>query len=141
MNDIYVRESNKSYDLAGKVIGLAMKVHSSLGVGFLESVYHKALSIELQKAGLNFESEKRIQVYYENALVGYFDADLVIEKKLIVEIKAIELIAQAHEVQVVNYLVATKINEGLLLNFGAKSLEFKKKFRLSNSPKKKLREF
>ena len=119
------------YDLAGKVIGLAMKVHSTLGAGFLESVYHKALAHELTKAGIPFESEKPLNVVYDGILVGEFAADLLVEKELIVELKAVQSLATAHEVQTVNYLVATGIDVGLLINFGAERLEFKKKFRLA----------
>jgi len=118
------------YDLAGIVIGLAMKVHSTLGAGFLESVYHKALAYELKKAGLPFEIEKPLKVYYEDIVAGEFVADLVVKNELIVELKAVQKLATAHEVQTVNYLVATGIDTGLLLNFGADRLEFKKKFRL-----------
>ena len=118
------------YDLAGKIIGLAMKVHSTLGAGFLESVYHKALAHELGKAAIPFESEKPLMVVYDGVLVGEFTADLVVEKELIVELKAVQTLATAHEVQTVNYLVATGIDVGLLINFGAERLEFKKKFRL-----------
>ena len=123
------------YDLAGIVIGLAMKVHATLGAGFLESVYHKALAHELRKAGLNFESEKALSASYDGVLVGEFSADLLVEADLIVELKAVQNLATAHEVQTVNYLVATGKDTGLLLNFGAGSLEFKKKFRL---PRQKL---
>lgn len=119
------------YDLAGKVIGLAMKVHTALGAGFLESVYHKAMVHELTKAGLQFESEKPLAVVYDGILVGDFIADFLIESELIVELKAVQSLAAAHEVQTVNYLVATGKDVGLLINFGAERLEFKKKFRLS----------
>ena len=118
------------YDLAGKVIGLAMKVHSTLGAGFLESVYHKALAHELTKAGFRFESEKMLNVLYDGVLVGEFIVDLLVEDELIVELKAVQALATAHEVQTVNYLVATGKDFGLLINFGAERLEFKKKFRL-----------
>jgi GxxExxY protein len=118
------------YDLTGKVIGLAMKVHSTLGAGFLESVYHKALALELQKSGIRFESEKKLTVLYDGVLVGEFVADMLVEDELIVELKAVQALATAPEVQTVNYLVATGIDFGLLLNFGAERLEFKKKFRL-----------
>lgn len=123
------------YDLAGNVIGLAMKVHSALGPGFLESIYHNALVHELKRAGIPFESQKSIAVYYDGVLVGEFIADLLIEDNLIVELKAIQTLATAHEVQTVNYLVATKKDVGLLLNFGAERLEFKKKFRLPKADK------
>jgi GxxExxY protein len=121
------------YDLAGKVIGLAMKVHSTLGAGFLESVYQKALAHELQKAGMQFESEKNLNVLYDGISVGEFMTDLLVENELIVELKAVQSLATAHEVQTVNYLVATGKDVGLLLNFGAERLEFKKKFRLAKS--------
>jgi GxxExxY protein len=117
------------YDLAGKVIGLAMKVHSTLGAGFLESIYHKALAHELQKVGIRFESEKPINVFYDGVLMGEFVADLLIEDELIVELKAIQSLAIVHEVQTVNYLVATGRDIALLINFGGERLEFKKKFR------------
>jgi len=123
------------YDLAGKVIGLAMKVHSTLGAGFLESVYHKALAHELTKAEIPFESEKSLNVAYDGILVGEFAADLLVGNELIVELKSVQTLAAVHEVQTVNYLVATGIDVGLLINFGAERLEFKKKFRL---PKQKL---
>ena len=121
------------YDLAGKVIGLAMKVHSTLGAGFLESVYHKAVAHELQKAGMQFESEKPLNVLYDGTSVGEFTANLLVENELIVELKAVQSLVTVHEVQTVNYLVATGKDVGLLLNFGAEQLEFKKKFRLKKS--------
>ena len=121
------------YDLAGKVIGFTMKVHSTLGAGFLESVYQKALEHELKKAGMLFESQKALTVNYDGNLVGEFIADLLVEHELIVELKAVQSLATPHEVQTVNYLVATGMDTGLLLNFGAERLEFKKKFRLPKS--------
>jgi GxxExxY protein len=117
------------YDVAGKVIGLAMKVHRTLGSGFLETIYQRALQIELLRAGFKVDLEQPIQVRYEGAVVGDFLADIVVNDSLIIEIKAIASLAPAHEVQLVNYLTATGKDEGLLLNFGRESLEFKKKFR------------
>jgi GxxExxY protein len=125
----------EEYDLAGKGIGLAMKVHSALGPGFLESVYHKALLYELKKAGMQFESEKSLNVFYDGISVGEFAADFLVEGELIVELKAIQGLTTAHEIQTVNYLVATGKDIGLLINFGGEKLEFKKKFRL---PKQKV---
>jgi GxxExxY protein len=123
------QNSGKEFDLAGKVIGLAMKVHRTLGPGFLESVYKKSLQYELLQAGFKAELEKPIQIRYETIIVGDYFADILINDELIVEVKAIVALAPEHEVQVVNYLTATGKDTGLLLNFGARSLEFKKKFR------------
>ena len=119
-----------NYDLAGQIIGCAMKVHSALGPGFLESVYQNALVHELRKAGLAVETEVRLEVRYDGVVVGTFDADVLVSKVLLVENKAVQVLATAHEVQLVNYLAATGLDEGLVLNFGAARLEFKKKFRL-----------
>ena len=121
--------STPEYDLAGQVIGLAMKVHRTLGPGFLESVYQKALIYELGKAGFQVESDKLLQVLYDGVIVGDFRADLFVNSDLIVELKAVSCIVVEHEVQLVNYLAATKKDVGLLLNFGGRSLEYKKKFR------------
>jgi GxxExxY protein len=126
-----IDEESKEYDLCGQVIGAAMKVHSTLGPGFLESVYQNALIWELRRAGLKSEAEKPISVHYDGQLVGAFTADLLVNDSLIVELKAIQSLAKAHEVQLVNYLVATRLDEGLVLNFGTERLEFKKKFRLA----------
>ena len=121
--------SKTEYDLAGQAIGLAMKVHRTLGPGFLESVYQKALLYELVKAGFKVESDNPIQVRYEGIIVGDFKADLIVNDELIIELKAVSGIVVEHEVQLVNYLTATGKNVGLLLNFGGRSLEFRKKFR------------
>src|SRR5881397_3069227 len=128
-----MEEESKEYDLCGQVIGAAMKVHSTLGPGFLESVYQNALIWELRKAGLRSEAEKPIRVHYDGQLVGAFTADVLVDDAVIVELKAIQTLAKAHEVQLVNYLVATVIDEGLLVNFGAERLQFKKKFRVPKS--------
>jgi GxxExxY protein len=124
------QDSDGSSELTGKVIGLAMKMHCTLGPGFLESVYKKALQFELIRAGFKVELEKPIQIRYESIIVGDYFADILVNDELIVEIKAIVALATEHEVQVVNYLTATGKDVGLLLNFGARSLEFKKKFRV-----------
>lgn len=121
---------SKRYDLCGQIIGAAMKVHSTLGPGFLESVYQNALRWELQKSGLKVDVQKPITVHYDGQVVGSFTADLLVNNSLILELKANQLLVKAHEVQLVNYLVATGIDEGLLLNFGAERLEYKKRFRL-----------
>ena len=113
--------------LSRQIIGLAMSVHSTLGCGFLESIYVNALIIELREAGIAFEQEKRYAIAYKGIEIGYFHADLVVDGRMIVEFKAVETLAVAHSVQLVNYLAASKIEMGLLLNFGPKRLEFKTK--------------
>ena len=119
----------RNYDLAGKVIGAAMEVHRCLGPGFVESVYENALAIELASSQIIAERQKPIEVKYKEQCVGNFVADLVIDQTLIVELKAVQTILPIHEVQLVNYLTATGLDEGVLLNFGSESLQFKKKFR------------
>ena len=115
--------------LTERIIGCAMKVHRQLGPGFLESVYRNALAFELRRTGLAVEAEKHITVKYEHVIVGDFVADLVIKETLICELKAAVALSKADEVQLVNYLTATNHELGLLLNFGAESLQFKRKHR------------
>ena len=122
-------DSEQDHELTEKVIGLAMKVHRALGPGFLESVYLNSLVHELRRAGLSAEVAQRITVRYENVIVGDFIADLVINENLICELKAINSLSKADEVQLVNYLTATNHEFGLLFNFGAPSLQFKRKHR------------
>ena len=122
-------QNELKYDLAGVVIGLAMKVHRALGPGFLESVYGNALAIELEEAGISFRREEPLSVQYRDRSVGEFQCDFLVEEDLILELKAVSALNPAHEVQLVNYLSATGIDSGLLLNFGTKSLEYKKKVR------------
>lgn len=117
-------------DLTEAIIGAAMKVHGVLGPGFLESVYQNALAIELRNAGLVVECERRVQVTYQGIVVGDFCADMFINQLILIENKAVQALVPAHEVQLVNYLSATGIDLGLLLNFGANKLEFKRKYRI-----------
>jgi GxxExxY protein len=106
-----------------------MAVHGALGPGFLESVYQNALAHELRKAGLKVECERKIQVRYDGVVVGDFCCDMLVEDLVLIENKAVQALASAHEVQLVNYLTATGIEIGLLLNFGAPRLEYKRKTR------------
>src|SRR5256884_2370206 len=112
-----IEEVPQTYDLCGQIIGLAMKVHSTLGPGLLESVYQNALIWELRKAGIKAEAERPISVRYDGQIVGAFTADLLVNNSVIVELKASQALAKAYEVQVVNYLTATGFDDGLLLNF------------------------
>lgn len=107
-----------------------MTVHSALGPGFLESVYQKALVHEAQKAGLEVECEKKIKVTYDNVIVGEFSADMLIQNLILIENKAVQALIPAHEVQLVNYLMATGVEIGLLFNFGATRLEYRRKTRI-----------
>jgi GxxExxY protein len=120
-------------ELTEKIIGCAMRVHSTLGPGFLESVYQKALTHELNKAALKVERDKPISVHYDGVAVGDFSADLLVEDRVMLELKANQALAPANEVQLVNYLTATGVEIGLLLNFGAERLEFKRKWRTYRS--------
>lgn len=122
-------DSDQEHVITEKVIGLAMKVHRALGPGFLESVYRNALVHELRRAGISAEVSQRITVRYENVIVGDFVADLIVEESLICELKAISSLSKADEIQLVNYLTATNRDYGLLFNFGAPSLQFKRKHR------------
>ena len=121
-------------NLTHKIIGAAYKVHNQLGAGFLEKVYENALRIELSKQGLLAQQQTSISVYYEGENVGDYYADLWVEERIIVELKAVQTLTKEHEVQLVNYLTATGLDTGLLLNFGA-SVQAKRKFR-QYQPKK-----
>lgn len=116
--------------LTETVIGCAMEVHRRLGPGYLESVYENALMIELRHAGLSCVNQMSIKVNYMDEIVGEFVADVVVEGRVILELKACQLLHQRHEAQLVNYLVATGYDIGLLMNFGSDSLQFKRKYRL-----------
>jgi GxxExxY protein len=113
-----------------KIIGCAYKVYNTMGYGFLESVYEKCLLIELRKTGLKSEYQKQIIVKYEGEVVGNFIADIFVEDLIILELKSVKNLAKAHEVQLVNYLVATETNVGLLINFGEDKVEIKRKVRV-----------
>ena len=112
-----------------QIIGCAYRVYNKMGFGFLESVYEKCMEIELKKAGLAVKSQEPIKVFYEGETVGEFVADLVVEDAIIVELKSVRRVVKAHEIQLVNYLVATKTDVGLLLNFGDRKVEVKRKAR------------
>ncbi|WP_205503140.1 GxxExxY protein [Rufibacter psychrotolerans] len=114
-----------SEQITYKIIGCAMAVHSTLGNGFQEIIYQRSLAIELEKAGLQFEREKEQSIYYQGVLVGSRRADFIVEGSIVVELKALD---DLHVVQTKNYLVAYNLPLGLLINFGASSLQYKKIF-------------
>ncbi len=115
-----------SSSLTYEIIGAGQKVHSALGPGFVESTYHAAFTKELMLRGIPFESEKEFEVFYEKSLCGTYRADLVVSQKVIVELKAVSELHPAHKAQTVSYLKASGLPIGLLINFGAPSLEVRR---------------
>jgi len=112
--------------ITDRIIGAAMKVHTTLGPGFLEKVYENSLSIELQKSGLLAEQQRALAVYYQGILVGQYVADIVVENQILIELKATRAIEDVHKAQLLSYLKTTGLKLGLILNFGAASLQIKR---------------
>ncbi|HBN26371.1 MAG TPA: GxxExxY protein, partial [Desulfobacteraceae bacterium] len=112
-------------EITYKIIGCAMKVHSTLGNGFQEVIYQRCLAIELKKAGLQFEREKEQTIYYDGTIVGTRRADFIVENKVVVELKALINLEDVHLAQAKNYVVAYGFSKGLLINFGSTSLQHK----------------
>ena len=123
-----INEQYKYSELTSKIIGCAMTVHTTLGNGFQEVIYQRCLDIELGKTGLTFEREKEQLIFYEGIQVGTRRADFTVEGKVIVELKAVIRLENVHLAQAKNYVVAYNFPIGLLINFGATSLEYKKIF-------------
>jgi GxxExxY protein len=121
-------------ELTERIIGCAYDVYNTLGAGFLETVYERSLLIELQFAGLIARPQVPLNVYYREELVGQYFADIVVNQTVVVELKAGESLSKAHEVQLVNYLVATGMPTGLLINFGPEKVEVRRKVRQLKSP-------
>lgn len=120
---------NKEYkysELTSKIIGCAMKVHSALGNGFQEVIYQRAMQIEMADQGISFAREFEMPVYYKNTQIGTRRVDFLVEDKISVELKAIIHLEDVHLAQAINYLEAYDLEIGLLINFGAKSLVFKR---------------
>ena len=118
------------HETTKKIIGCAYTVYNRMGFGFLESVYEKCMLIELKKAGLEAQAQTPIKVFYDGHTVGDFCADLLVDSSIIVELKSVRRLVRAHEVQLVNYLMATNKEVGLLLNFGEQKVEVKRRTRL-----------
>jgi GxxExxY protein len=114
-------------DITEKIIKSALSVHNTLGFGFMEKVYENALLVELEQNGLKAAQQQPIEVFYKGKLVGDYIADIIVEDKIILELKSIEHLNKIHEVQLVNYLKAVNKEVGILLNFGKEKLEFKRK--------------
>ena len=113
-------------DLTRRIIGCAMTVHSTLGNGFQELIYQRALDIEMQYGQLNFEREKSMEIFYRGTKIGTRRVDFFIENCIMVEIKAVTELKGEHKAQAINYLEAYQMETGLLLNFGSYSLEFQR---------------
>lgn len=113
-------------DLTYKIIGCAMKVHGILGNGFQEVIYQRALAIEMEMQGLMFNRELEMPIFYERKNIGSRRVDFLVEEKVLVELKALVKMEDVHLAQGLNYLVAYRMDKGLLLNFGARSLEVKR---------------
>ncbi|MEZ6096083.1 MAG: GxxExxY protein [Pirellulaceae bacterium] len=120
-------------EITEAIIGCAFQVSNELGTGFLESVYEKSLAMLLREKGLSCSSQHPIQVKFRGVVVGEFVADLLVEGKVVVKLKAVKGIAPEHQAQVINYLKATEMDVGLLINFGCPRLEFKRFTRASKS--------
>jgi GxxExxY protein len=121
-------------EITYKINGCAMKVHNTLGNGFQEVIYQRCLAIELRKAKLEFVREKEQTIFYEGEDVGTRRADFIVEGKVVVELKALINLESVHLAQAKNYVVAYDLPIGLLINFGAMSLQFKKVFNSRNNP-------
>ena len=119
-------EEYKYSDLTGRIIGCAMKVHSTIGNGFQEVIYQRALAIELELDNLVFAREVEMPVFYREVAIGTRRVDFLVEEKVLVEMKALTKTEDVHLAQALNYLEAFKLEVGLLLNFGTKSLEFRR---------------
>lgn len=131
-----INEQFKYSDLTSKIIGCAMRVHLALGNGFQEVIYQRALEIEMADEGINFSREYEMPVFYKNQQIGTRRVDFLVEDDIAVELKAIIQLEDVHLAQAINYLEAYDLEVGLLINFGAKSLQFKrlqnKKFKQKN---------
>ena len=117
-------------ELCDKIVECAKEVRAHLTPGFEEKVYKNALFLELRERGLSVEVEVPFKVYYKNHIIGDYRADMIVDRRVIIELKAVNALAPIHSIQIVNYLTATGINDGLLINFGAEKLEIRHKDRL-----------
>lgn len=122
--------------LTHKIIGCAMKVHSTLGNGFQEVIYQRALAIEMEKQGLGFKREMEMTIYYEGIDIGIRRVDFFVEENIMVELKAIIQLEDVHLAQAMNYCQAYHLPIGLLINFGSKSLQFKRVYNLTHPENK-----
>jgi GxxExxY protein len=122
----------KHEEITHKIIGYAMKVHGTLGNGFQEVIYQRALAIEMEKQGLDFQRELEMSIYYEGIDIGTRRVDFFVEGNIMVELKALTKLEDVHLAQAMNYCQAYNLPIGLLINFGAKSLEFKRVYNVNH---------
>jgi GxxExxY protein len=122
----------KYKELTHKIIGCAMKVHNTLGNGFQEVIYQRALAIEMESQGLKYQREFEMPIYYEGNNIGTRRVDFFVEDAIMVELKALTVLEEVHLAQAMNYCQAYNLPIGLLLNFGARSLEFKRVYNLNH---------
>jgi GxxExxY protein len=120
------RMSKNINEITHKIIGCAMQVHNTLGNGFQEVIYQRAMAIEMRLAGLSFQREMEMHIFYRDEQIGTRRVDFFVEDCVMVELKAVEKIEDSHKAQAINYLEAYHMADGLLINFGALSLEFKR---------------
>ncbi len=116
-------------ELTHRIIGCAYRVFNTLGFGYLESIYRKAMIIELTKVNLKVDEEMPLQVYYDDVVVGNFSIDLYVENTIVIELKSVQNTVEGHEVQLVNYLNGLQKEIGLLINFGPSGVQVKRKYR------------
>ncbi len=126
----------KHEELTHKIIGCAMKVHSVLGNGFQEVIYQRALAIEMEKQGLGYKREMEMSIFYDGIDIGTRRVDFFVEDNIMVELKALTKMEDVHLAQAMNYCQAYNLPIGLLINFGAKSLQFKRVYNV-NHPENK----
>jgi GxxExxY protein len=124
--------SGQNDPLTGAVIGCAIQIHKVWGPGFLENIFHSALAHELNKARIEYISEARLKAMYDGIVLGDYVADFVVKQRVVVELKAVDQLVQAHEIQWVNYLAAIRFDVGLLINFGGQKIQVRRKFRELN---------
>ena len=121
-----IKEQYPESELTGKIIGCAMEVHKILGNGFQEVIYQRALAIEMKKQRLEYSREHEMEIFYKGENIGSRKVDFFVEAKIMVELKAIILLEDVHLAQAINYLEAYNMDIGLLINFGSRSLQFKR---------------
>jgi GxxExxY protein len=132
--DIIKKTSEEFNDCTSKIIGCAMRVHSTLGNGFQEVIYQRALEIEMRLEGLEFQREMEMPIFYRDEQIGTRRVDFFVDGEIMVELKAIIQLEDVHLAQAINYLEAYNMKTGLLINFGSKSLQFKRLLNKKHNP-------